>query len=213
MHLCGSEVNIVWAQGLGRGMLGPSLAPVVGRLRLQRLLRLCLAINVLVFREGGGPALVCAGPEAASGVAEVAPFLPVTPASCVQSAVLVSCKLPEQRIDTIAEYQAFLTQEMAHLAINQRLFKISRQVSSTNRTDAAITCPMSFAQPAVGAPFGYPPRVAALGSCPASSLPPCFLPSSCSQESSATHICVRRRAARSALLLVRLREPDHRQDD
>jgi hypothetical protein len=202
MHLCGSEVNIYWPQGLGRGMLGPSLAPLVGRLRLPRLLRLCLSINVLVFREGGGPALVCAGPEAASGVAEVAPFLPVTPASCVQSAVLVSCKLPEQRIDTIAEYQAFLTQEMAHLAINQRLFKISRQV-----------LPYVFCTAAVGAPFGYPPRVAALGSCPASSLPPCFLPSSCSQESSATHICVRRRAARSALLLVRLREPDHRQDD
>lgn len=46
----------------------------------------------------------------------------------VQSAVLVSCKLPEQRIDTVAQYQAFLAHEMAHMAINQRLFKISRQV-------------------------------------------------------------------------------------
>jgi hypothetical protein len=90
------------------------------------------AVPNLVFREAGGPAVVWARPEAASWVGEAAPSLPVTPASCVQSAVLVSCQLPEQRIDTIAEYQAFLTQEMAHLAINQRLFKISRQVSSTH---------------------------------------------------------------------------------
>ncbi|KAF2950745.1 hypothetical protein DAI22_01g209300 [Oryza sativa Japonica Group] len=43
------------------------------------------------------------------------------------SAVVVSCKMPADRIKTVTDYRDSLAESMFHCALNQRLFKISRR--------------------------------------------------------------------------------------
>eukprot|EP00897_Mesotaenium_endlicherianum_P008456 jgi/Mesen1/7639/ME000004S07907 len=43
-----------------------------------------------------------------------------------QSAVMVSCKHPQTRMASVDDYRRFLAEEMFHLALNQRFFRLSR---------------------------------------------------------------------------------------
>lgn len=87
------------------------------------------------IKEQFGSAWADGGPAGERVPVPEFPFLPhkeprfsvFAEKEAAESAVMVSCKMPQERMASVADYREFMGEEMFHMALNQRFFKLSRQ--------------------------------------------------------------------------------------